>query len=638
MRTLRDNAILLAILVFLFLAFREQMYLTTFIVVMYFWIKRTKDKSFIWIFLLLLGLSVPRYNTKLPDLHTAQAVKVSGKYSLLKSGNTKIIVYTKEPLKYDAIYSFEGNYTPVKKSSSFFCFDYARWCHDQGVYYSLKPSSIKLMKKYKTPRFILQERINQVVGADEKKILYKVLLNIRLRDVEEDSWLFSNGLSYSGILLFLQFALKYWIEDQKREKIILILNIIFCIIFCFPLLLVSSLIFRCLKFTKLQKYQQTGIGLVCLMICFPSCIFSLGFLIPSTFRLMVHITDTYKSWSLFLSFFIQSILFHKINLVQNFFFRFIQLLQGMFWLISLLYLFVPISGLNFFLVLLDGIQNCMKYFDIYGSAIGFGTIFYAALLFVIRKNKNFVVLAIFYLFLFQILGLFHPLAEVSVINVGQGDSILVRLPLNQGNILIDTGKESAWNALDSFLLGKGINKLDALVVTHDDSDHSGNKERVIEKYKPNQVVDFHKNYLQVRNLKLYDLNEICNEDKNQSSIVLFMELNRMRILLMGDADAITEEEILKKYPNLKVDILKLGHHGSKTSSSDDFLDSVRPELAFISAGPYSMYHHPSPEVIQKLLKRHIPYFHTLEDGDLSILSVGRVNLLLTSSGKVGILS
>lgn len=82
------------------------------------------------------------------------------------------------------------------------------------------------MKKYKTPRFILQERINQVVGADEKKILYKVLLNIRLRDVEEDSWLFSNGLSYSGILLFLQFALKYWIEDQKREKIILILAIL----------------------------------------------------------------------------------------------------------------------------------------------------------------------------------------------------------------------------------------------------------------------------------------------------------------------------------------------------------------------------------------------------------------------------
>ena len=100
---------------------------------------------------------------------------------------------------------------------------------------------------------------------------------------------------------------------------------------------------------------------------------------------------------------------------------------------------------------------------------------------------------------------------------------------------------------------------------------------------------------------------------------------------------VTSEELLQRYPDLSCDILKLSHHGSKTGSSERFLDTVRPELAIVSSGAYSIYHHPSPEVTERLYNRRIPYLDTKEDGDITILFLPGFNLLTTASGKIAII-
>ena len=91
--------------------------------------------------------------------------------------------------------------------------------------------------------------------------------------------------------------------------------------------------------------------------------------------------------------------------------------------------------------------------------------------------------------IWTLLGWWHPWASLTLIDVGQGDSILIRLPYNQGNLLIDTGKPAALDQVEAMLQGEGVRRLDALILTHEDDDHSGNKEALIEAYQPAQVIE-----------------------------------------------------------------------------------------------------------------------------------------------------
>lgn len=284
----------------------------------------------------------------------------------------------------------------------------------------------------------------------------------------------------------------------------------------------------------------------------------------------------------------------------------------------------------------DRVLAVLRHADLACSIRGAGLPFFLLLCGTFRKKhlwrRRCVML---YLFLFA--GLFHPFPEVSFINVGQGDSILLRRPLNLGNILIDTGKPEAWSHLDGFLQAKGIRKLECLMITHPDLDHNGNQEILTEQYHPSEVITRHFDLRQYGSFAFRDLSTIESEDKNQSSLFLYADALGMSFIIAGDADQYAEREVIRNYPGLHADVLKVSHHGSSTSSADVFLDTVRPSLAVISCGAYSIYHHPSPETVQKLLKRHIPYFVTRTGGDISIVMIGPLRVLITAAGEISLL-
>ncbi|MBQ1382929.1 MAG: hypothetical protein IIY73_03370, partial [Solobacterium sp.] len=196
-----------------------------------------------------------------------------------------------------------------------------------------------------------------------------------------------------------------------------------------------------------------------------------------------------------------------------------------------------------------------------------------------------------------------------------------------------TGKPSQYHQVDTFLLSKGIRRVDTLFITHNDSDHNGNQERIEEDYHVLKTVTQHFSSLKCGELLFYDLNHIDGENDNQNSLVQFFRLNGMSVLLMGDADAAVEERLVREYGQLRADILKAGHHGSATASSQIFLQSVQPRLAVLSCGSYRIYHHPSREVIERLKANRIPYLDTKHQGDITILCLPGCNLLLTSAGR-----
>lgn len=240
---------------------------------------------------------------------------------------------------------------------------------------------------------------------------------------------------------------------------------------------------------------------------------------------------------------------------------------------------------------------------------------------------------------------------VHFINVGQGDSIL--LQSSTKNMLIDAGPKSNSDKLIKYLKEVGVKKLDVIVATHPHEDHIGGMVAVIKNfdigvfYAPKKTANTNVfenmvKALQDKNLKInvakagikidFDKDIPCEmlapnsdsyEDINNYSAVLKVNYKDTSFLFTGDAEKLSEREIIQKGSDLKADVLKLGHHGSSSSSSKEFLDKVSPKYAIISCAKNNDYGHPHKETITEMNKRNIKVFRTDMDGDIILKSDGK---------------
>ena len=193
--------------------------------------------------------------------------------------------------------------------------------------------------------------------------------------------------------------------------------------------------------------------------------------------------------------------------------------------------------------------------------------------------------------------------EVSFINVGQGDSILVRNGMRSA--LIDTGGSLSFDMAEEVILPylrkRRVYSLDYLILTHSDFDHAGAKDSLLENIEVDEVVDDASSFpIYLGDTRIDNLNDYGIAGENESSLVLSFHLGDDDYLLMGDAPVEVERLILNDFPGLQADILKVGHHGSDTSTSPELLLSLTPEVAVISVGYGNRYGHPDQQVIARL--------------------------------------
>ena len=240
---------------------------------------------------------------------------------------------------------------------------------------------------------------------------------------------------------------------------------------------------------------------------------------------------------------------------------------------------------------------------------------------------------------------------VYFINVGQGDSIFVLAP-NNHTMLIDCGKSDKGTEIVSFIRNLGFNKISILVTTHPDADHIGGCAYVMQKLNPDIVYDnglqkdtnTYREYLvQIKNHQLvatdslFDFNDIYSQfivgydsigfsnDDNDNSVLVKLQYNKIKFLFTGDCEEDCEDRISDS--DLSSTILKVAHHGSKSSSSMVFLNKVNPEVSIISVGENS-YGHPSHEVIDRLFYKNSKVYRTDIDGHIIITTDGiNYNLL-----------
>ena len=190
--------------------------------------------------------------------------------------------------------------------------------------------------------------------------------------------------------------------------------------------------------------------------------------------------------------------------------------------------------------------------------------------------------------------------------------------------MIDTGgmtnKDVAKDSLIPYLKKKQIYDIDLLITTHDDYDHSGAKDSLCKFFKvKNYINDASAFPLSINGINLYNYNNYQDEvtDENDKSFVIGFNLHNTSYLITGDAPKEIEYKIMEDYEFIDCDILKVGHHGSNTSTSDEFIKYLTPNEAIISCGKNNKYHHPHKETLDVLKKNKVKIRRTDEEGTIT---------------------
>lgn len=250
--------------------------------------------------------------------------------------------------------------------------------------------------------------------------------------------------------------------------------------------------------------------------------------------------------------------------------------------------------------------------------------------------------------------------EIYFLDVGQGDSTIISTAKNK-TIVIDGGEgeksgfDYGKNVLFPFLINKGVRKIDFLIFSHFDSDHCGGLIYLLEnikvekiligkQFEKNENFEYIVNLANKKHIKIIELqagNKI-NIEKNSSleilwpsvaekisenainnnSLVCKFVYKNFSMLLTGDIESIAEEKLLGKYKNtnrLNANILKIAHHGSKTSSIQEFLNKVNPKIALIGVGRKNKFGHPNQEVLERLKEKGIQIYRTDQNGEIQII-------------------
>lgn len=473
---------------------------------------------------------------------------------------------------------------------------------------------------------------------------------------------------FSSILLFILKKLRF------KEILNYVLIFIFLLLFSFitgfsPSILRATLLFFLLGINKvfylnIRTLDILYLVFIILVIINPFIIYNLSFILSFTAAFfLIFSSDLLKGKNYFVSLFKVSLLSYFASLpLSIYYFGYTNLLGTILNLV-----FVPLvsfvvfpltlftfiiskfySILNITTNLLESLSLLFNKFKIiiYFPRINliFVFIYLSILMLYIKfKKKICLYLIIVLLIFFKIRPYMDNNTYIYYMDVGQGDSILVVTPHLNKTILIDTGGMVSFNKnyksnivknkTIPFFRRIGINKVDYLFLTHGDYDHAGeanvllsnfcvkkviiNKGNInnIEKKINNKEVLRLKNFV-IDNIKVNSLNNNVFNNENDNSTVLLFNIYDYKFLFMGDASIKTEEYLLNNYILPNVDILKVGHHGSYTSTSTDFINVIKPKYSVISVGENNMYKHPNKSVLDILDNTKL--FRTDADGTIEV--------------------
>ena len=574
-------------------------------------------------------------------------------------GKEKLICYIKEfPYDVGDIVKIKGKLIRPKNNTIPNTFNYKIYLQSRGVYWELDASNITLVKENSNLFYKFKKMIsNRIKKISNYEYLYAFIvgdtsyINSEIKEKYQ-----TIGLSYLLSLGSFQIMMITIILDKLRmsDRRKLILKIVVIIVYImFTNMVIGVLrsglcfIFKSVLKYKKVKYRYSNIILIIgiiLLIINPFYIREVGFLYSFSISLAISILykkikgNYYKRLlKISLIAFCVSL---PITMYSNYEINFLSIVFS-FILIPLFHFIVfPLSIIVFIFpnlsFLFDFIIHIIEFLINIFSSISISVfvfrkpsmviiIIYYLIVILFFYNKKYLFLLVIMLFIHHNINLIMKEDIITFLDVKQGDSILLKS--NSHLTLIDTGGSNNYEystEIVKYIKSLGLSKINNLYLTHGDMDHLGSSFKLVDKIKINQVF-FNNNDLNSNEKKLIELlnkkhvkyRKINNYNykinsfdinvksynlntENDSSMVFLIKYKNIKLLLMGDATVNTERLLMSDYNLSKINILKLGHHGSKTSTGELFYNVVKPDISIISVGDKNIYHLPNYEVLNRI--------------------------------------
>lgn len=627
-----------------------------------------------------------------------------------KIENKKFLIYiskAENTFSYGDKIKVTATFNKPNKARNSGGFDYSVYLKSKKIYGSFKVEKILEVEKAKRVPFInkIQEHIKETFNKNLKNspLAIGLLLGIRdniSEDVQDDfrnanltHMLAISGAHFSYVILIVSFICKK-LKNKRFQQFILIGAIIFFMNLTgnTPSVVRAGIMSILLILSSILKrqndiYTNISTSLLIQIINSPYVIFDVGLIL--SYSGVIGIVTFNKFFSkiiknkiicvtLSANSLLIPIMIYKYNTISFTFVISNVLASGLLGVIIMLELIACIIKIKPVFVLLDISLSLLQKIANFCSKIPFSNVYvttktvflvlaiYLIIFLVIKRKKKSIPIIILFIFVFTCFARIYnyntlekDILQIKFIDVGQGDCTLL---INKGKtLMIDTGGSTSpsydvgENIVHKYLLYKGINKIDYLMLSHFDADHCQGAIFLLKNMKVKNLIisiqpensEFYEeitniciqkntnimyvkkgNKFKIANLDIEILhpnnNFIAENTLNNNALVCKINYYNFKMLFTGDIEKIAENQLLDE--ELSADLLKVGHHGSKTSTTQEFLNKVNPQIALIGVGENNKFGHPNDDVIKRLQEKGIKIFRT----DLN----GEINININKNGKV----